>query len=261
MPSESSVAAKQSAAQAAARLVKENTTVALGSGSTSLLAIAALGARFPTGGGLRVVASSRESEYGARKAGLTLVRLQDVDRFQIMIDGADEVAPDLSLIKGGGGAHFREKLLARMTDELVIMVDPSKLVRRLGERFPVPLEVVPFAVPFVARELKERRMPATLRMGVTDGAPFVTDNANHVLDARLPEEVEDLHELEDELRGIPGVVETGLFLNMTHRVLVGFPDGRVQELRPGAAPRPSFFGGREERPPIPTPPRRPAVAQ
>ncbi len=225
------------AARAAAQLVPEDATVALGSGSTAHHAIKALAARFPGGGGLRCVASSRRSEEIARRYALQIISLEEVERFDLMLDGADEVAPNLTLIKGGGGAHFREKLLARMSERLVIMVDHTKLVRRLGTRSPLPIEVVPFAVPFVARELSRRKLLPTLRMSSASSLegeplPFVTDNGNHVLDCRVPTDLHEEASWDAELRAIPGVIETGLFVNMAHLVLVGLPDGRVEELRP-----------------------------
>lgn len=242
MQSELLESEKIRAARTAVRLVPEDATLAIGSGSTAHHAIKALAARFPGGGGLRCVASSRRSEEIARRFSLQIISLEEVERFDLMIDGADEVAPNLTLIKGGGGALFREKLLARMSNQLVIMVDHSKLVRRLGERSPLPVEVVPFAVPYVARELQRRALLPTLRMSSSttvegEPLPFVTDNGNHVLDCRVPTEVLDERSWDEELRSTPGVVETGLFVGMAQLVLVGLPDGRVEELRPREAVR------------------------
>ncbi|MDE1820590.1 MAG: ribose-5-phosphate isomerase RpiA [Euryarchaeota archaeon] len=257
------------AARVATQLVPEDATVALGSGSTAHHAIKALAARFPGGGGLRCVASSRRSEEIAKRFSLQIVPLEEVERFDLMLDGADEVAPNLTLIKGGGGAHFREKLLARMSDKLIVMVDHTKLVRKLGMRSPLPVEVVPFSVPYVARELSRRALMPTLRMSAStslegEPLPFVTDNGNHVLDCRVPSEILDEKSWDLQLRATPGVVETGLFVNMAHLVLVGMPDGRVEELRPkDAAHRPSSVSFLEEAlterakaPAAPSPPKR-----
>jgi ribose 5-phosphate isomerase A len=230
-------AEKRHVARAAAALVAEDSVVALGSGSTAHHAIEALAARFPGGGGLRCVASSRRSEELAREHALQIVPLEEVEAFDLMIDGADEVAPNLTLIKGGGGAHFREKLLARMSRELVIIVDHTKLVRRLGSRSPLPVEVVPFAVPFVARRLTVAGLMPTLRMSNAttpegEPLPFVTDNGNSILDCRVPSNLTNEKAFDEEIRSCPGVVETGLFVGLARRVLVGLPDGKVEELRP-----------------------------
>jgi ribose 5-phosphate isomerase A len=230
---------KRAAAREAAGLVQPGETVAVGSGSTARRVLDELAARLGELRGWRLVVGSREMERHARRRKLPLVPLEDVDRFSLMIDGADEVAPDLTLIKGGGGAHLREKVLARMSDRLFIVVDPSKIVRRWGERSPLPLEVVPFTVPFVARQLKGRNLRPSLRMAPVTGPgyrprEFVTDNGNRILDVRLPEDIEDIREFEEDLRGITGVIETGLFIGLTHRVLVGRSDGRVDVLAPHA---------------------------
>lgn len=237
MSSELLDAEKRHAARAAAALVPQDGTIALGSGSTAQMAIEAIAARFPGGGGLCCVAASRKSEEIARKFALQIVPLEEVESFDLMVDGADEVAPNLTLIKGGGGAHFREKLLARMSKQLVILVDHTKLVRRLGTRSPLPVEVVPFSVPYVARELTRQGLMPTLRMSHAtspegDPLPFVTDNGNQVLDCRIPAEVANEKVFDQEIRSVAGVVETGLFVGMAKLVLVGMPDGRVEELRP-----------------------------
>ena len=236
---------KRAAARAAVGQVQPGDIVALGSGSTVSAAIELLGTQSSLAGTLKVVAASAASEKEATRAGLRLVPLASVDRFHLMLDGADEVAPDLNLIKGGGGALFREKLLARISDKLLIMVDDSKLVRRMGDRSPLPLEVIPFAVPVTARLLEARSLRPRLRMArgserAPNPQPFVTDNGNHILDVALPELPEDLHEFDEDLRSLPGVVETGLFLGLTHRVYVGFPDGRVEVLKP-REPVPRLF--------------------
>jgi ribose 5-phosphate isomerase A len=225
-------AEKLLAATAAVRRVRPGMRVALGTGSTAAYAVRALVERFPEGGGITAVASSTLTERLARELGMSVTPLRGDDRFDLMIDGADEVAPTLDLTKGGGGALFREKFLARLSKELVIMVDHSKLVPALGTRSAIPIEVVPFARAVVIEQLRERHLSAALRTTGTDDRPFVTDNGNEILDLRPRSPAGDPGELDRELRSIPGVVETGLFCGLAHRVFVGLPDGTVQEILP-----------------------------
>lgn len=232
--------AKANAALAAAKLVRPEEVLAVGSGSTVEGALRALaemsrsGTRVP-----RVVTASLQAERVAKELEIRTTSLDEVDSFGMMIDGADEVAPNLTLIKGGGGAHFREKLLARLSRELIIMVDFSKLVRTLGEVAPLPLEVVPFAVPYLGKVLGKMGYPPILRQvpRSTGMAPFVTDNGNHILDLKLTRDLGDEAELDGRLSALPGVVGTGLFVHMASRVLIGMPDGTVKELWPTASER------------------------
>ncbi|HUJ77440.1 MAG TPA: ribose-5-phosphate isomerase RpiA [Thermoplasmata archaeon] len=230
---------KDRAARAAVRRVRPGMRVVLGTGTTAAYAIRALAQRFSSGPGIEAVASSGMSETLAREHGLAVRSLAPDDRFDILIDGADEVTPHLDLTKGGGGALFREKYLARLADEVVIVVDHTKLVDRLGRRAPLPVEVVPFARPVVARQLGERRYGVRLRTA-PDGAPFRTENGNEILDLTPPAPLDAPAAVESELRGVPGVVETGLFVGLVHRVFVGLPDDTVEELeRPAAASSPA----------------------
>jgi ribose 5-phosphate isomerase A len=236
MPEEDPLAReKDLAARAAIRRVKPGMRVALGTGSTSAFAVRALAEKI--GPEITAVASSSTTEALARSLGISVGPLQPNDAFDVMVDGADEVTPLLDLTKGGGGALFREKFLARLARELVIMVDHTKLVSHLGTRSAVPIEVVPFARPVVVERLKSRRIGCAVRGAVGDGPGTLTENGNEILDLRPPEPVDDPSELEAELRSIPGVVETGLFVGLTHRVYVGLPDGTVQEIVPAAAPK------------------------
>jgi ribose 5-phosphate isomerase A len=150
-----------------------------------------------------------------------------------MIDGADEVDPEGNLTKGGGGALFREKFLAELSGELDIVVDPSKLVRRLGERAPIPVEVVPFARAALAGAFARDGFGVAPR-AAADGRPYRTDNGNEILDLRPPSPLADPRATYALLRGRTGVVEVGLFLGLARRVFVGHPDGQVEERRPGS---------------------------
>jgi ribose 5-phosphate isomerase A len=227
--------AKLAAARAAAARIPRGASVALGTGTTTSLALQSLAERFPDGGGLATVASSRATEQLARDLGLPVRSLEEGDRFDLMLDGADEVGPALELTKGGGGALFREKLLARLSREVVIAVDASKLVPTLGSRSPIPVEIVPFARPFLQPHLRSVGFDVSLRKGGED-APFLTDNGNELLDLRPAQPIADPSALEQRLRSLPGVVEVGIFVGLAHRVIVGFPDGTVQERLAPAAP-------------------------
>lgn len=227
--------AKEAAARRAVeRCVRPGLELALGTGTTAehaLRAIAAAHPKIP----FDCVASSEATEDLARALGLSVRPLAEDDRFDVMIDGADEVSPALDLTKGGGGALFREKLLAHLSRELVIVVDDSKLVRTLGERFPIPVEVVPFARPAVVRELSEEGYRVAVRPGPR-GPPYRTDNGNEILDLLPPVPITDPAATARALRAHLGVVETGLFPGMARRVFVGHSDGRVDEL---VAPAPA----------------------
>jgi ribose 5-phosphate isomerase A len=228
---------KAAAAQAAVARVRPGMTLALGTGSTAALAVRALAERYPDGGNLTAVASSNSTERLARDLGLAVRSLEEGDTFDLMVDGADEVTAELALTKGAGGAFFREKLLARLARELVIVVDHTKLVARLGTHARVPVEVVPFARPVLRRALAERGLEPVLRLK-GDGSPTQTDNGNEILDLKPPEPLEDPEALDGELRALPGLVETGLFVRLAHRAIVGLPDGSVRELvAPTVEPR------------------------
>jgi len=202
--------------------------VALGTGSTASWAVRAIAERFPKGRGFEFVYSSRATEELARSLELPVRSLREDDRFTTMIDGADEVSDALDLTKGGGGALLREKLLAELSEELIIVVDPTKLVRRLGEKAAIPVEVVPFARPVLAERFRTQGYNVQLRT-TSDARPFVTDNGNELLKLRPPHPLEDPRATARDLRAPVGVVETGLFPAMAHRVVIGQPDGRVEE--------------------------------
>ncbi len=221
---------KARAARAAAGRVRVGQRVALGSGSTVSFAIRALAESFPGGDHLSIVASSVATERLAISLGLPIRALEPGERFDVMIDGADEVAPTLSLTKGGGAALFREKFLARLSAEVVIAVDHTKLVPRLGTRHPIPIEIVPFARRHLLHLLSERGLSPRLRSDPTTRAPVTTDNGNELLDLSPEKGVDDPAHLDRELRSLPGVIETGLFVGLAHRVYVGLTDGTVKEM-------------------------------
>ena len=202
----------------ALEFVRDGDTIGLGSGRASAAFIEALGRRVAGGMKVRVVPTSRASEEAALRLGLPVVGLDAKQPLALTVDGADEVDPDLNLIKGYGRALVREKIVASASSKLVILVGRDKLVERLGSRGRLPIEVVPFAVPLV-----QSRLLALGLDGVPyekDGRPFLSDNGNTILDARLGP-ISDPPALESAIRAIPGVVGTGLFLGMADLVLVG----------------------------------------
>ncbi|HEY7158992.1 MAG TPA: ribose-5-phosphate isomerase RpiA [Gemmataceae bacterium] len=199
-------------------LVRAGEVVGLGSGHASTEFITELGARVRAGLAVRGVATSRASEELARSSGIPLVSLAEGLPLALTVDGADEVDPNLDLIKGYGRALVREKIVAAASRKLVILVGPGKEVPVLGSRGKLPVEVVPFAEPLCRERLAKLGCNPVLYE--ENGQPFVTDYDNHILDCAL---APILHpqQFEEHLRAIPGVVGTGLFLGMADTVLVG----------------------------------------
>ena len=172
-------------------------------------------------------ASDRTAELG-RELGFDSVELNGERVLDVAIDGADEIDGDLGLVKGGGAALLREKLVVCAAERFVVVAEARKRVERLGQAFPAPVEVVRFGWPGTRRRLLELLPEAELR--TAEGAPLVTDEGHHLLDCKLPAEG-DLHELARAIKATVGVVEHGLFLDMADEVLLGHPDGSVAELR------------------------------
>jgi ribose 5-phosphate isomerase A len=207
---------KRLAAEAAAELVEPGMVVGLGTGSTAAFAIRKLAERVRLGLSIRALPTSRQTESLARELGIPLVEFSQVTRLDLTLDGADEMDPALNLIKGGGGALFREKIVAAASRRLVIFADHSKRVARLG-RFPLPIEVNPFGWQVVAERV--RAMGAEVALRERGGRPFVTDNGGQILDCRFGE-IADPPALERRLRAIVGVMETGLFCGMAEMACV-----------------------------------------
>lgn len=223
---------KELAARRAAALVEDGMLVGLGTGSTADCFIEAL-ARRRAEEGLRVtaVASSAASAARARALGLPLAALERVERLDLYVDGADEVAPDLALLKGRGSDLVREKILAAAADAFVVLVDKGKLVGRIGERHPVPVEVAPFAWALVLRRLEGLGGRGGLRRDAAGGGPAVTSHGSLVLDMAFDPGAWSARALGEALDGSPGVVEHGIFFGLAGLVLVA-SDGAVEELRP-----------------------------
>jgi len=206
--------------------VRDGTVVGLGTGRAATAFVHALAARVKEGLSIRGVPTSEETARLARELGIPLADLDD-GPIDVTIDGADEVDPQLNLIKGYGGALVRERIVTAASRMQVILVDDSKLVPILGTRGRLPVEVIPFAVPLCIGRLKELGCQPTVRL--VEKRPFVSDNGNTILDCAI-KPLEDPAALDSEIRNIPGVVGTGLFLGTAHTVLVA-EGGMVRELR------------------------------
>lgn len=210
----------------AAELVQSGMTIGLGTGTTIEWLIKALGKKISSGFEIRAVSTSEASSTLAAQYNIPLIELNDAAKIQLAIDGADEIDPQLQLIKGGGGALFREKMVASAAEEFIVIADHSKLVEQLGA-FPLPVEVMMFNWKQVEKQLHRLfSKPLQLRMK-KDGSPFVTDHGNYIIDISFGQ-IDDASALNDALHNIPGVIETGLFLGMAHKVLIGYPDGQTE---------------------------------
>lgn len=214
---------KQAVALAATDQIQSGMVVGLGSGSTAALMIEALGERLKRGElqDITGVTTSFQGEVLAAELGIPLKSLNAIDRIDLAIDGADEVDPSFQLIKGGGACHVQEKLVARRADRFVVVVDSTKLVERLNLGFLLPVEVLPGAWRQVQGQLANLGGEAQLRMAVKKAGPVVTDQGNLVLDVRFDGGIGDPVGLEKEINNLPGVLENGLFVNLTDQVLVG----------------------------------------
>jgi ribose 5-phosphate isomerase A len=212
---------KRQSAECALRMVGDGMTIGIGTGTTARFFVEGLGRLIAEGMRLRGIATSVHSAELARAAGLELV--EDVDGpIDLAVDGADEIAPDLGLIKGRGGALLREKLVAAAADQFVIIADSSKLVPRLGVGV-LPVEVVPFLWRQTAARLESLGLRVELRM--EDGRPYVTDNGNRIVDTTVPGGIDDSAALAASLKAQLGVVEHGLFLGLADGCIVAGEDG------------------------------------
>ena len=212
----------------AVEFVEEGMAVGLGTGTTATMFIRELGVRVKAGLRIRCVASSDASRDLGLSLGMDVVTLAELPELDVYIDGADEVGPGLALIKGGGGALLREKIVASSARRFIVVVDSTKVVERLG-RFPLPVEVVKMALPLVERKLEALGLNPLLRKH-KDGSLYLTDENNYILDCGCGE-IADPEKTAAEIRGIVGVVEHGLFLNMASMALVAGDNG-VTELLP-----------------------------
>ena len=221
---------KQEVGRAAAARVKSDSVVGLGSGSTAAYAIEYIGDRLAKGEIKNVVGvpTSFQSEVLAKKFNIPLVTLDAIDRIDVAIDGADEVDPDKNLIKGGGAAHTREKVVDALAKEFIVVVDEGKLVDKLGSTFLLPVEVIPMAVAPVMRSLEKLGGKPELRMGVKKAGPVVTDQGNLVIDVKF-DHIKNPVEMEKEINNLPGVLENGIFVGVADIIMVGkIVDGKPE---------------------------------
>jgi len=218
---------KQIAARAAVELVEAGSIVGLGSGSTAAYAVRSLAERVRSGLKIIGIPTSQQTQHLAEQLGIPLGTLEDHPQIDIDIDGADEIDPQLNLIKGGGGAFLREKIVASVSRRFIVIADSAKQVKRLG-KFPLPVEVVPFAQSLIKPQIEALGAKVSLR-SYAYGNPYVTDEGHHILDCTFGE-IADPPALAEKLSHIPGVLEHGLFIGMAELALIG-KDGKVVQLR------------------------------
>ncbi|MFO0947640.1 MAG: ribose-5-phosphate isomerase RpiA [Planctomycetota bacterium] len=205
----------------ALEFIEPGQVVGLGTGRAAAAFIRKLGAKVRGGFAIRGIPTSQASEQLAREWGIPLTNFAETASIDVAVDGADEVDPDGNLIKGLGGALLREKVVASSSQKFVVLVGAEKKVVKLGDRGKLPVEIVPFAFDTCRRRIRELGLETVVRG--SEGQPFVTDNGNYILDCQT-RGMERPEKLEEALRGIPGVVGTGLFLGMADVVLIGHPD-------------------------------------
>ena len=233
MTQDNATLGKEAAATAAAALVKDGMTIGLGTGSTAALFIHALIKRIKNEN-LRITAmptSVKSAEY-ALAGGIPLCDIKHTTSLDIDFDGADKINRQKQMIKGGGGALLREKIVAKMSREMVVIIDESKLCDTLGH-FPLPVEIAPFAPEATRHALHQLGYEGKIRIK-NDGAPYITDNGNYIIDITKPESFPSPETDDARLRSVPGVLETGFFLNLAGRVLIGHANGTVKVMdKPG----------------------------
>jgi ribose 5-phosphate isomerase A len=210
----------------AASYVEEGMLVGLGTGSTAACFIHYLSLRCQSGLKITAVSSSEKSLELARAGGIPTIDMTDVTSIDLTIDGADEVDPRLRLIKGGGGAHVREKILASTSKKMLVIIDESKLVSTLG-KCGLPIEILPFGYHATIAKLHRYGFDGKLRM-TKEGSPYKTDNGNYIFDIRSPDLFPHPEEVHDLIIQTPGVLDTGFFFNLASSLLIGYADGSCE---------------------------------
>jgi ribose 5-phosphate isomerase A len=218
--------AKKAAGKAAAELIQEGMLVGLGTGSTAAFFIEALGKRCQEGLKISAVATSQHSTRQAQQVGIPLEDPEIVTSLDITVDGADEMDHHKNMIKGGGGALLREKLLAQASHEMIVVIDETKLVNQLGAAL-VPVEVTRFVYHTTFKRLEAHGYQGVLRC-THDYTPFITDNGNYIVDIQYNTPILDPMKEHERLKSLTGVIETGLFFNIAKRVVIGYKDGFVK---------------------------------
>ena len=213
---------KQEVGKAAANRVKSDSIVGLGTGSTTAYAIEYIGNRLAKGeiSNILGIPTSFQAEVLAKKYGIPLTTLDAVDHIDVAIDGADEVDPQKNLIKGGGAAHTREKVVDALANEFIVVVDGGKMTDKLGSTFLLPVEVIPMAMTPAMNALQKLGGKPELRMGIKKAGPVVTDQGNLVIDVKF-DSIDNPAELEKAINNIPGVLENGLFVGVADVILIG----------------------------------------
>ena len=211
----------------AVSLVKQDMTIGIGSGSTVLYFIEALGEKVRNGFTCKGVPTSLQTLSLAHQHGITMLELNDVDHIDIDVDGADEIDEKFQLIKGGGGALLQEKMVAAASGQVIIIADSAKLKSQLGT-FPLPVEVIPYGWKKVQQQIKQNwSVDSSLRM--KNNQPLLTDHGHYILDCHF-KNIPGPSELNNVLSLMPGVVETGLFINLCDVAIIGYPDGTIKRL-------------------------------
>ncbi len=214
--------AKVRVGEKAACYIEDGMTIGLGTGSTTACALVAIAERMRNENlHVRGIPTSTSAEIKARSNGIPICTLEDIQgQLDIAFDGADEVSPDLNLIKGRGAAHTLEKLVASQAKRFVVLVDQSKMVDQLGTKAPVPIEVIPVAAPVIIRQLHDMGAKAVIRDGIQKDGPVVTDLGFWIIDAEFGV-ISNPLKLSQTLSEIPGVLDHGIFVGLTSEVLVG----------------------------------------
>ena len=212
---------KRIAGQKSIEYISDGMILGLGTGSTAYYMIKKVGELVKSGMNLKAVATSKSTEVLAKELHIPLVEIDKVDRIDLAIDGVDEIDSQFNAIKGGGGALFREKIVANLANEVIWIMDDSKLVDSIGE-FPLPVEILPYGYTHIIRKLKEYSLNPIIRTKADNF--FVTDNGNYIVDLHIGKPM-DINEVYNKVNGITGVLEIGLFINMCKRIIVGTNSG------------------------------------
>lgn len=220
--------AKKKAALQAAQWIESEMIVGLGSGSTTAYFIEALIAKSKEGLKVQVVCSSKASEEKARQGGLLIRSIDEVESIDITVDGADEIDSSKRMIKGGGGAHVREKILASASKEMVVIVDETKWVEKLGTK-KLPVEALSFGFSFLTKKLQDLGYLGRWRLK-EEGSLYISDNGNFIYDIEFPTPLDSPEEHHEKIKHLPGVVDTGFFFYLAGRVITGQLDGNVRIL-------------------------------
>lgn len=221
---------KKTAGYLAVDYIKNNMIVGLGTGSTVFFFVEKLIEKVRNGLQIQAVSSSMETLELAKKGGIPLLDINKIEAIDITVDGADQIDPQGNMIKGGGGALFREKMVASLSKNVLIIVDQSKVVKSLGNGT-LPVEILPFAILGIINRINDLGFKGKIRLKKEDPFTyFITDNGNYIFDISLKSDLANPLETHQKLIGIPGVCETGLFLNVADQAIIGYENGETKTL-------------------------------